>query len=156
MKHDTLGNMKVMICGSMTFAKEMVDMKGKLEALGHAALVPLDVNSHVKNSKLVDDLDSNLKHAIEKNIMKRCFDLVAESDAILVLNYLKNGIKGYVGTSTLMEIGLAYYLGKKIFLLNTIPKSKEARWVHELEVMQPIIINGDLKKIAQDKKYRAT
>jgi len=81
--------MKIMICGSMTFAKEMMDTKRKLEALGYVVLAPLDVESHIENPKLVDDLDLNYKHAVEKNIMKKCFDLIAESDAILILNYLR-------------------------------------------------------------------
>lgn len=75
------------------------------------------------------------------------FNLIVKSDAILVLNYSKNKIDGYVGTSSLMEIGLAYYLGKKIFLLNPIPSSKKVRWAHELEIIQPVILNRDLKRI---------
>lgn len=139
--------MKIMICGSMSFANEMVDVKQKLEALGHVASVPEDIKSHIKNPRLIDDFDSNYKHALEKNIMKKCFDLIAKNDAIIALNYPKNGIKGYVGTSSLMEIGLAYYLKKKIFLLNPIPNSREARWAHELAIIQPVIIKGDLSKI---------
>lgn len=131
----------------MTFAKEMMETKEKLETLGHLVLVPVDLRSHVNDSSLVDDLDSNYKHALEKNVMKKCFDSIGKSDAILVLNVAKNGIKGYVGTSSLMEIGLAYYLGKKIFLLNSIPSSKEVRWAHELEIIRPTILNGSLKKI---------
>lgn len=139
--------MKIMICGSMTFAKDMINIKRKLEKLGHIANVPLDIESHVTNPGLIDDLASDYKHATEKNILKKCFDLIAKSDAILVLNHTKNEIKGYVGTSSLIEIGLAYYLGKKIFLLNPLPDSKSYRWVHEVEIMKPVIIDGKIGKI---------
>lgn len=139
--------MRIMICGSMTFAKEMLETKQKLEELGHEVNVPLDIESHVKNPKLIDDLESNYKHAQETDIMKACFDLIAKSDAILVLNPPKNGIKGYIGTSSLMEIGLAHYLNKKIFLLNPFPKSSSYRWAHEVEIIKPVIINGELDKI---------
>lgn len=141
--------MKIMICGSMSFAKEMMGIKRKLEKLGHMALVPIDIKSHIDNPKLIDDLESNYKHAVKTNVMKKCFGLIAKSDAMLVLNYPKNGTKGYVGTSSLMEIGLAYYLGKRIFLLNSLPRSKDARWVHEVTIMQPIILNGDLEGIKE-------
>lgn len=141
--------MKIMICGSMTFAKEMMDIKRKLETRGHIVSVPPDIESHIENPLLTDDLDSNYRHALQTNIMRECFDLVAQSDVILVLNYRKNGINGYVGTSSLMEIGLAYYFRKKTFLLNRIPKAKEVRWAHELEIIQPIILNGDLNKIKE-------
>jgi nucleoside 2-deoxyribosyltransferase len=139
--------MKIMICGSMTFAKEMLETKKKLEDLGHEVYVPLDTESHINNPKLIDDLVSDYKHAQKNNILKQCFDLIAKSDAILVLNYAKNGIKGYIGTSSLMEIGLAYYLGKRIFILKKLPKSSQYRWVHEVEIMRPVIINGEMHRI---------
>lgn len=72
---------------------------------------------------------------------------MAKSDAILVLNYPKNGIRGYIGTSSLMEIGLAHYLGKKIFLLNEIPLATQARWSHEVHIIQAVVIDGDLEKV---------
>lgn len=136
-----------MICWSMTFAKEMTDTKRKLEDLGHSVFVPSDIESYLKDPSLIDNLEENYKHTIEKDVLRNCFNLVAKSDAILVLNYAKNKIKGYVGTSALMEIGLAYYFGKKIFLLNPMPKPKDARWAHELAIIQPVVINGDLAKI---------
>jgi len=136
-----------MICGSMTFAKEMMDTKRKLENLGHSVFVPSDIESHLKDPILIDNIEENYKHAIDKDVLKQCFNLVAKSDAILVLNHNKNGVEGYVGTSALMEIGLAYYLGKKIFLFNLIPKPKEARWAHELEIIRPVILNRNLKQI---------
>lgn len=131
----------------MSFAKEMMSTKRKLEKLGHMVLVPLDIKSHVDNPELIDDLESNYKHAVKTNIMKKCFDLIAKTDAILVLNHHKNGVRGYVGTSSLMEIGLAYYLGKKMFLLNPLPSPREERWAHEIKIIQPIILNGDLTRI---------
>ena len=131
----------------MTFAKEMMDTKRKFENLGHSVFVPSDIEFHLKDPFLIDNLDENYKHTIDKNVLRRCFNLITKSDAILVLNYPKNKIDGYVGTSTLMEIGLAYYLGKKIFLFNPIPKPKEARWAHELEIIRPVILNRNLKQI---------
>jgi hypothetical protein len=77
--------------------------------------------------------------------MKVFFDEIAISDAILFLNYDKKWISGYIGTSVLMEIGIAYYLDKKIFLTNPIDQSQ---W-YALEVLLagPTIINGDLSLI---------
>lgn len=139
--------MKIMICGSMTFAKEMINVKRKLEDLGYSAFVPSDIESHVKEPALIDNLEVNYRHVIEEDVLRNCFSLIAKSDSILVLNYPKNKINGYVGTSSLMEIGLAYYLRKKIFILNPVPKPRDARWAHELKIIQPVIINGDLKLI---------
>ena len=43
-----------------------------------------------------------------------------------------------------MEMGVAFYLHKKIFLLNPIP---EISYREEILGMKPIIINGDLSLI---------
>jgi hypothetical protein len=139
--------MKIMICGSMSFSKEMLEAKKKLEGLGHSVKVPCDVDLHLDDSGFIDNLDADYEHCIENNIMKTCMDKIAESDAILVMNHSKNGVNGYVGTSSLMEIGLAYYLEKKIFLLFPTPLSSEARWAHEVRIMQPVVLDGDLSKI---------
>jgi len=47
-----------------------------------------------------------------------------------------------------MEIGLAYYLNKKIFILHPLPSVDVLRYILEIEHMKPIIISGDLAKIA--------
>jgi len=139
--------MKIMICGSMTFAKEMVEAQKKLEALGHDAEVPCDTEEHVNDPNFIDDLEKDKKHCIENQIMEKCFKKIEENDAIVVLNYPKNGIKGYIGTASLMEIGIARHFGKKIFLLNPPPHHSEVRWAHEVSILQPIILNGDLSEV---------
>ena len=141
--------MKIMICGSMTFSKEMMEAKKSLEKMGHSVSVPCNIELHLEDSGFVDNLEHNLNHCVENNTIKRCFDLLAESDAVLFLNYPKNGIDGYMGTSSLMEIGIAYHLGKKIFLMNNIPHFNEHRWAHEIKIIQPTILNGDLSRIQE-------
>jgi len=46
-----------------------------------------------------------------------------------------------------MEMGLAYYLRKKIFLLYPPPPVKQEKYTHEVLIMQPVILDGDLDKI---------
>jgi predicted RNA-binding protein with PUA domain len=65
-------------------------------------------------------------------------------DAILILNLEKNGIKGYIGGNTFLEMGFAHVLNKKIFLLNPI---SEMGYEDEIVAMKPVILNGDLDKI---------
>ena len=48
-----------------------------------------------------------------------------------------------------MEIGLAYYLRKKIFLLYPPPPIKEEKYTHEVLLMQPVILNGDLSTLVK-------
>jgi hypothetical protein len=132
-----------MICGSMHFSKEMLEAKKVLEGMGHDALVPDDVHDCLENP----ELNMDFEHCIRTNIDKKCFDKIAESDAILVLNYPKNGMNGYVGGATLMEIGLARHLDKKIFLLHDLPSEEQLRYALEIKITNPVVLNGDLSKI---------
>jgi len=127
----------------MYFAKEMLEVKAKLEEMGHIISVPSDIYDCLKNPELSVDLD----HGFKTNVQKECFDSIVKNDAILVLNYKRNGIEGSVGGATLMEIGIAQALDKKIFLLYPPPKIEEQRYSVEIQLAKPIILNGELSKI---------
>jgi hypothetical protein len=58
----------------------------------------------------------------------------------------KNGIKNYIGGNTFLEMGFAHVLNQKIFLLNPIPEIPFYKT--EIEAMRPVVLNGDLAKIA--------
>lgn len=136
--------MKLMICGSMYFSKEMLKIKKTLEDLGHEAMVPSDVKECLKNP----DLNMDLDYCLKNNIDKKDFNQVVESDGIIVLNYDKNNIKGYIGGAALMEIGLARHFNKKIFLLFDPPREEDLRYALEVKLTKPIILNGDLSRIS--------
>lgn len=136
-----------MISGSMAFAKEMIDTQKKLEAMGHEVGLPFETEIHLDKPEFVDDLSGNLQYCIDNDVIRKSFDFIASADAIVVLNHPRKGVDGYIGTSTLMEIAIAYYLHKKIYLLNSVPHFDSVRWAHEIAIMQPTIINGDLSLI---------
>ena len=132
----------------MHFAKEMIKVQKKLKELGYISEVPCDTQEFANNHEMnTDNHEENYKWCIDNDIIRKCFDSIAKSDAILLLNYPKNGVNGYIGASSLMEVGLAYYLKKKIFLLYPLPSPKDVKSSHEILIMQPIILNGDLSKI---------
>jgi hypothetical protein len=72
------------------------------------------------------------------------FNIIQKSDAILVLNYDKNGINNYIGANTFLEIGVAFFLNKKIYLLNSIPEQSNS---DEIVAINPVVLNGDFSKI---------
>jgi len=129
----------------MHFAEQMFETKNSLEKAGHTAFVPSDTVDCLGRP----ELNMDMEHCKRLQIDKECFDKIAESDAILVLNYEKNGVKGYVGGATLMEIGLARHLDKRIFLLNDLPSEEELRYVHEIKLTEPIVLKGDLSRIVE-------
>ena len=136
--------MKITICGSMFFSKEMLEIKAKLEKMGHIISVPSDIQDCVENP----ELNMDMSHCFESNIQEECFNNIATGDAIIVLNYKRNGIDGYVGGATLMEIGIAQHLKKKIFLLYPSAKIEDQRYSLEVQLAKPIILNGDLSVIS--------
>lgn len=131
----------------MAFVKDMVRIQKELELLGHEASIPADSEPHLKDRRFVDDLSGNLDFCIKNNTMKRNFDMVAAHDGVLVLNHKRNNLDGYIGASALLEMGIAHYKGKKIFLYHPAPDYNKVRWAHEVAIMQPVVLNGDLTKI---------
>ena len=128
----------------MTFAKEMIALQEKLTSFGHSVSIPCDADLHADDPNIIDDLERDRKHLVENDIIKTCFNLIAKSDAVVFLNLPKNGVDGYIGTSSLMEMGLAYYLDKKIFLMHPHPDPDVHRWAHEVASFAPTILNEDL------------
>ena len=139
--------MKILIIGSMAFIHEMLTVQKRLKKLGHTAHIPVGTKPHQKDPTFVENLEENLKFCIERDVMRKNFQEVGKNDAVLVLNHKRNGLEGYIGISALMEMAIAHYLKKKIFLYNNIPHFREVRWAHEVSIMQPIVIDGDLSKL---------
>ena len=143
--------MKITLCGSIAFFEQMLDVKIQLEALGHEVKLPptevpdekgnmITVAKYYELRKTVTD-DTSWIWERKEEAMRNHFDKVAWSDAILVCNYDKKGIIGYIGANTLLEMGLAMYLKKLIYLLNQIP---EIDCKEEILGMRPIITNSYL------------
>ena len=146
--------MKITICGSIAFYNEMLDVKQKLEELGHEVkLPPSEIQDENGNMIPVKEYYTRRKAAgvgeawiwnRKSEAIRWHFQKVEWSDAIIVLNYDKNGVVNYVGANTLLEMGLAFHLNKKIFLLNSIP---EISYREEILGMKPVVLKADLQQI---------
>jgi hypothetical protein len=142
--------MKITICGSIKFAKNFVDIYHQLEKLGHQPMMAQGMFDLANGSaaQLIDAQNGLENHEIKKkyNVIKWWHNCIISGDAILVLNYDKNGIKNYIGGNALMEMGFAHVNDKKIFLLNPVPE--ELSYKDEIKAMADMVINGDLNKIS--------
>ena len=141
--------MNIYIIGSMAFAREMLESRERLSSLGHDATVPPDTEFFLEGGLTTDDHEADLRHCLETDVMRESYRIIEKTDAILVLNYPKHGLDGYIGAATLMEIGLAYHFGKKIFLLYPPPGLHQARYSHELAIIGPTVLNGNLSLIGR-------
>ena len=137
--------MTIAMCGSMQFHQEMRRARTELESLGHTILVPKSLELMDKEGFVhpISDEDK-ITAKIEYDFIREHFKKIEKSDAILVLNYDKKGIAGYIGGNTFLEIGLAFWLGKKIYLLHAIPQMD---YQTEMHALQPVILAGGFSKI---------
>ncbi|MFZ6015606.1 MAG: hypothetical protein ACOYUZ_04615 [Patescibacteria group bacterium] len=146
--------MKITLCGSIAFFEEMQKVQQELEFMGHEVKIP---PTHIEDESgkmiPVADYYNRRKSAGDDEIwvwerkseaMKNHFEKVEWADAILVLNYDKKGIAGYIGANTLLEMGLAFHLAKPIYLLRQIP---EIDFKEEVLGMKPVIVDNVLKFI---------
>ena len=132
--------MRIAICGSMFFAREMLKLKEQLEAQGHETEVPASIEIYQNDERIGEDKWDKIKF----DVIKTYFEKIKNSDAVLIANLSKNNIENYIGGNSLIEMAFAHVLDKKIFLLNPIPKMN---YSNEIEVMGPIILNSDLSRI---------
>jgi len=137
--------MKIVIGGSMTFAKQTLKAKKILEEGGLEVWVTDDLEHYEKDNNIKLDFDAELRLSLEYDIMRSFFKKIEESDVLLILNYEKKGIPGYLGTSVLMELGLAYHLKKKIYLLYPIDRSQG--YALEVAIINPVVLNGELRGV---------
>jgi len=139
--------MKITICGSQTNAKKIYEIKDKLEKSGHIVYSHELMKKYAEEDKtVIEEVKKNhAKVKIDNDTFRWYYEKIKQSDAILVCNFEKNNIPGYIGGSALMEIGHAHVLNKKIYLLFPIPK---VNYKDEIVAVQPIILNGDVSKIS--------
>jgi hypothetical protein len=136
--------MKIAICASMIFAEKMLVVKRQLEEIGHIAFISQFAEGYLgKTEKEKEELAVHDKN--EHDAIRKFWEIIKKSDAILVLNYDRKGIRNYIGGNTLMEIGFAHVLNKQIFLMNPIPDIEYYR--SEIEAVSPVILDQNLNQI---------
>ena len=151
--------MKITLCGSIAFYHDMERTRDLLLEQGHEVKIPeLNIEApkqfgggkkvyfgqYIEQCGGIDVFPAG--HEIwhlKEGAIRDHFEKVDWCEAILVVNLEKRGIQGYVGGNTLIEIGVAFYLNKKIFILH--PVSSILTYKQEIMGMQPSILDGVLK-----------
>lgn len=140
----------IAICSSATFYKHVNELADELEKLGFTAVVPLDCR-RMKKSGNYDVSAVKTWYKNPKDFHKKAFYIqdhfneIEKADAILVVNDEKQGYKGYIGSNVIVEMGLAFYLKKPIFVLN--PVNETMPTYEEVFGLGSIILGGKLAKI---------
>jgi nucleoside 2-deoxyribosyltransferase len=139
----------IVICSSASFYEHVNRVAEELEQLGFKVVVPQtahkmksagDYDVNKIKTWLERPEDFKFKHALAT----AHFNEIAKGDAILIVNDSKPGQPNYIGPNATMEWGLAYYLGKPVFIMNGVAKSSNN---YEEVYGMATVIDGDLRKI---------
>jgi len=138
--------MRIFICCSKHFYHQIPDIQRELERAGHVITLPNSYDNPMREEEV--KLIGPTEHAVWKSDMiKRQDAKVRDNEAVLVLNFAKNGIPNYIGGATFLEMFRAWDLGKRIFLYNPIP---DGILKDEICGFNPVILSRDLSLITDE------
>jgi len=145
--------MNIILCTSKAFIRDAETIAHDLERMGHSVHVParMEVWGDHAKEKAQESLH---EFTHEFQYMHEHFERIKQSDGLIVLNFQKYGIPGYVGGGMLMDMGFAHAMRKPIFLLYPIPRLP---YQDEIEITDPVILHGSiapLKKFLIRKQVR--
>lgn len=133
----------------------MQEICAELESFGHEVKLPPSMieDDHGQMISVLDYYTQRKKEANDDSwiwqrkseAMRSHFKKVEWADVILVANEDKRGIQSYIGANTLLEMGLAFHLGKPIYLLNKIPNIESRE---EILGMKSIELYGSIAYFA--------
>jgi len=110
-----MSNVKTLsICGSMQFFKKMQELKIQLEKFGYSVYLP----EAEESESFYLSLPKAERPSLKRKFIDTHIEKIRKSDAVIITNYRKQEIGGYVGSNTLMEIAFAFAFRKDIYMLN--------------------------------------
>lgn len=140
----------IVICSSAAFYKHVCELADQLEAKGFTVVIP----ATARKMRETNDFDvaayktwyENADDFTKKQaFMDAHFAEIAQGDVILVVNDKKHGVEGYIGPNVLMEMAIAYYLQKPIYVLNTV--TPEVSVYEEVMGMQAVQLDGSIQNL---------
>lgn len=139
-------HMIITICSSANFYKHVIELQEVLEKQGHEVLVPHNANEMKKtgsyNTSHRTWLENPDDYHKKTNYMQLHFAEIEKGDVVLVVNDQKHGKLNYIGGNVLIEMAIAFYLGKKIYIYNDLPNNTP--YDEEIIGMNPTVLKGDL------------
>lgn len=127
---------RICVCGSMAFIDEMEALASSLKKAGYWVDTPIREEEGADWSNLSEDEACDLKRSfIDAHLAK-----IRASDIVLIANYHKNGIDGYIGANSLMEAAFAYALNTPVVYLK--PVGEQPCRLEAISISN-VVIGGD-------------
>lgn len=132
--------MKIFLICSKVFYDKIPPIKEALEQMGHEITLPNAYDDSGTEARYRET--GQKEHAEWKaSMLKHSENVIKSIDAVLVLNFEKNGQENYIGGATFLEMYDAFRLGKKIYMYNDIP---DGMLKDEIEGFEPILLHQNL------------
>lgn len=132
--------MKLFLCASKYNYHKIPPIAKQLRKMGHILTMPNKYRDPFLEERV--KAESKEKHIqVKRKFLKLQVKKVLRNDAVLILNFEKNGQMNYLGGSTFLEMYEAFKAKKKLFLYNPIP---EGMLRDEITAFNPLVINGNL------------
>jgi len=132
--------MKIFIICSKAFYDRIPPIKDALDLAGHEVTLPNcydDPGTEARYRALGDQAHAEWK----ASMLKHSQEVIEATDAVLVLNFEKNGQENYIGGATFLEMYDAFRLDKKIYMYNDVP---DGMLKDEIEGFGPILLRQKL------------
>ena len=135
---------KVILCGSISVADEILKVRDALETKGYEVEIPEGVK-HLKDWEGEDaNTPEKAERKIKHDLMRGYYEKMKDYDIVLVVNPERKGTPGYIGGNTLIEMAFAHILDKPLYVLNQVP---DMSYTPEILAMQPVVLDGDLDNL---------
>jgi hypothetical protein len=151
----------IAVCASVSHYPHLPEIQKELKRLGYKAILPRTARKMIKSDNFSVEKhkawykDKSL-YKIKTALIKAHLKEIDKADAILVANYEKNGLAGYIGGNVLIEMAAAFIGKKPIFVLNPIDENLGIK--EEIYGLNSIFLEGKLENITakfKTKRYHS-
>lgn len=105
--------MKISICGSMVFVDQFEALAETLRADGYAVCTPVREEAAAR----WEEMSQGEAVALKVGYISNYLEEIRSSDVVLIANYAKGAVAGYVGANSLIEAAFGFALGKPVAFL---------------------------------------
>jgi hypothetical protein len=129
----------IAVCGSMKLKERMIEIGRQLEEVRYKILYPNLTETNDYTTMFAAE-QTQTKHRMIVGHLEK----IRSADAILVINETLKDTNGYIGANTFLEMGFAFSMNKKIFLLQDIPDQPNKV---EIAGLLPTVLHANLTKL---------